>query len=228
MTKIAIRPTFSAIIFDMDGLVLDTESTYLYAWQYAIQKMGYQADRSFCLSLLSLESATIKKRLFDYYGSNFNLAQFQQLSADAWYAYVQQYGIEKKQGLNALLTVIKDHNIPYCLASNSSEINVRDCLAFAGLKKSFKLIISRNHVKQGKPAPDIFLKAADLLQQPITHCLILEDSIIGIKAAQRAGAKAWLIPSQQIFRNSPLIDCDAIFDNLAEVAKIILADLPKN
>lgn len=212
----------------MDGLVIDTEITYLHAWQQAAQKMGYQLTDNFCSSLSGLDANTVTKYLIEYCGLNFNLQHFQQLSGYYWYAHVRQNGIKKKKGLDTLLTLIKKHSIPYCLATNSSEINARECLNFAGLSHEFDLIIGRDQVKEGKPNPDIFLKAADYLQKPIEHCLVLEDSIIGIKAAQKAGAYPLLIPSQQIINSSALINENLIFKDLIEVSKIILANLPKN
>ncbi len=221
-------PYFSAIIFDLDGLVLDTETTYLYAWQQAAKKMGYPLSDSFCLSLSGADAVQVKKNLIDYCGSNFDLTYFRQLSSKYWFAYVQQHGIQKKKGFNHLLNIIKKNHIPYCLATNSPEKNARECLNFAGISNEFDLIISRDQVKKGKPAPDIFLKAADYLQKPINHCLVLEDSIIGIKAAQQAGAYPLLIPSQQIIKNALLINENLIFKDLIEVSEIILANLPKN
>ena len=222
------RPYFSAIIFDLDGLVLDTETTYLYAWQQAAQKMGYQLSGSFCLSLSGADATQIKKSLINYCGSNFDLNYFRQLSGECWFTYVQEHGIQKKKGVNHLLSIIKKHHIPYCLATNSPQKNARECLDFAGLGHEFDLIISRDQVKKGKPNPDIFLKAADYLQKPIKHCLVLEDSVIGIKAAQKAGAYPLLIPSQQIINNAALINEHFIFKDLIEVSKFILANLPKN
>ena len=221
-------PYFSAIIFDLDGLVLDTEPSYLYAWQQAAQKMSYQLSDSFCLSLSGTDGVQVKKSLIDYCGSNFDLRYFNQLSCEYWFTYVRKHGIQKKKGFNQLLSVIKKHQIPYCLATNSPKNNACECLDFAGISDVFKLIISRDQVKEGKPKPDIFLKAADALQKPINHCLVLEDSIVGIKAAQQAGAYSLLIPSQQITKPALLINENLIFKDLMDVSKIILANLPKN
>lgn len=220
-------PNFSAIIFDMDGLVLDSETTYLKAWQHAAQKMGYQFNDNFCLSMSGLHSDAVKQRLFEQCGHDFDLKTFQQLSGDCWRTYVQQHGIEQKQGLQQLLTVIKQQKIPFCLATNSLEMNALECLALANLEQTFELIISRDHVKQGKPAPDIFLKAAKCLQQPISNCLVLEDSATGIQAAKNAGAYSVLIPSQKPVAEKLLTSCDAIFNDLSVVADIISANLPK-
>ncbi|MDQ7091651.1 MAG: HAD family phosphatase [Methylococcales bacterium] len=221
-------PPFSALIFDLDGLVLDTERTYLLAWQQAAKAMGYQLDEPFCLSLSGLAGNQAYQRLADYWGREFDLKCFQTLSGEYWYAHVKQNGIDKKAGLSTLLKIIKKQAIPYCIATNSPEFNARECLTFAGLDGVFTTIIARDHVNRGKPAPDLFLKAADSLQQPINQCLVLEDSLIGIQAAYDAGASPLLIPSQTLLAKDLLIHSDIIFDNLTQVSKIILANLPKN
>ena len=97
--------------------------------------------------------------------------------------------------MDALLNLLTQQQIPFCLATNSPTVNARECLAFAGLDKIFRLIIGRERVNLGKPAPDIFLLAAQQLRQPMSRCLVLEDSAVGIAAAQAAGAIPVLIPS---------------------------------
>jgi HAD superfamily hydrolase (TIGR01509 family) len=215
-------PYFSAIIFDMDGLVLETEPSYLAAWKQAAQIMGYSFTEMIGGSLLGLEADAVENYLSQLWGADFNLKHFQQLSRDYWYDYIDQHGIEKKYGVDELLAVVNDANLPYCLATNSKQKNAIECLSLAGLQHDFNLIISRDLVKHGKPEPDIFLQAADALQHPIKHCLILEDSAIGIKAAQQAGGIPWLIPSPSTPIDTLEISSAFIFNHLAEVAKIIM------
>ena len=114
-------------------------------------------------------------------------------------------------------------NIPYCLATNSRTANALECLELAGIKDVFSLIVSRDHVQHGKPEPDIFLKAAELMQVDISRCLVLEDSHAGIVAASRAGAVSVFIPS--IAQVDPLtVDlCDLMVSDLAELTKAISA-----
>jgi HAD superfamily hydrolase (TIGR01509 family) len=218
-------PEFSAIIFDMDGLVLDTESTYIMAWQQAAEIMGYDSS---CLSeqiLSGLHYSAVVEVLFSCFGANFDLQRFNQLSGQCWRDYVQQHGIQKKSGFDKLLTVIKHWQIPFCLATNSAELNARECLAFAGLEQAFSIIISRDDVKHGKPAPDIFLTAAQRLQQPITQCLVLEDSLVGIQAASAAGAIPLFIPS--VFPIPAINHESVIFSDLNQVANMLRQQLSK-
>jgi HAD superfamily hydrolase (TIGR01509 family) len=223
MTKI---PSFSAIIFDMDGLILDTETAYLMAWQQAVEAMNYPYNPALFLSLWGMDLSIIKELLLDHYGSRFNLKQFQQLSGVYWLAQVQQHGIEKKLGVESLLRVIHQRQIPYCLATNSPEKTARECLVFAGLSDMFRLIISGDDVLQSKPAPDIFLKAAEKLQQPIEHCLILEDSVTGLTAAHRSGAYTFFIPSQKVYKIDASFKNYQTLGNLTNVIPFICHYMP--
>ena len=186
---------FSAVIFDMDGLVLDTETTYFVAWQQAANAMGYALPETFCLSLSGLHYKDIEPKLMALCGADFNLQAFKQLSGIYWREYVSAHGISIKHGFTQLLEFIMHQQIPYCLATNSRAKNAFECLELAGIKDIFSTIITRDDVQQGKPAPDIYLRAAELLQVPISQCLALEDSPAGIVAASRAGAFSIFVPS---------------------------------
>jgi HAD superfamily hydrolase (TIGR01509 family) len=214
-------PDFSAIIFDLDGLVLDTEITYLTAWQQAAELMGYESSALTMPALSGLHYQAVTAFLVTQFGKNFDLTQFNQLSGECWRHHVQQHGIQKKSGFEELLSVIKQCNIPFCLATNSAELNARECLALADLGGVFSQLISRDDVQHGKPAPDIFLLAANRLQHPIQQCLVLEDSLVGIAAAQAAGAIPVLIPSTLPITASPITKNIAVFANLSQVTEIV-------
>jgi beta-phosphoglucomutase len=188
---------FSAVIFDMDGLVLDTETTYFAAWQQAANAMGYELSEAFCLSLSGLHYKDIELKLMALCGADFNLQTFNHLSGIFWREHVDAHGINIKHGFTELLEYIVQQQIPYCLATNSRAVNAYECLELAGIKDVFSTIITRDDVHHGKPEPDIFIKAAELLQMPISRCLVLEDSHAGIVAASRAGAFSVFVPSTE-------------------------------
>ncbi|NOT83195.1 MAG: HAD family phosphatase [Methylococcaceae bacterium] len=219
MTKL---PNFSAVIFDLDGLVLDTESTYFAAWEEAANSMGYAYSLEFYRSLSGLEYAAIEQKLLHFYGGNFDLQAFKLLSGQSWRRVVKQQGIAIKPGFKTLLSIIKRLHLPFALATNSPQINAQECLALAGLTEVFTTLISREQVPNAKPAPDIFLHAAQQLNIPIQHCLVLEDSYNGVLSAYRAGASVIYVPSDH-----PAPEAEALsrcrLSDLSQVAALIEA-----
>ena len=223
LSKVFKLVDFSAVIFDMDGLVLDTESTYSIAWQQAAVAMGYHFSEDFCVSLSGLHYKDIELKLIEYCGIEFNLQTFNRLSDDFWRDYVNVHGIKIKHGFTELLELLIRQKIPYCLATNSRGLNALECLELAGIKDIFSIIITRDHVQHGKPEPDIFLKAAERLCVDIRRCLVLEDSHAGIVAASRAGAVSVFIPS--IAQVDPLTVelCDLMVSDLIQLGHAIRA-----
>jgi len=213
---------FAAVIFDMDGLVLDTEPTYYLAWQQAAKNMGYELSNSFCASLSGLHYQTITEQLRSYCGADFNLNRFNELSGRCWHEQVILYGIKVRPGFNELITALVQQEIPFCLATNSSAMNARECLAYAKLSNVFTTVISRDDVLNGKPEPDIFLKAAECLNVPIQQCLVLEDSHAGILAAKSAGAYSAWIPSTKTINPDTLSLCNIMVNNLVDIITIVV------
>lgn len=215
-------PKFTAVIFDMDGLVLDTEGTYFIAWQKAVQAMGYDISDDFCLTLSGLHYQAVEQQILAYCGESFDLQEFTRLSSIYWRDIVWQQGIVVKKGFFQLLSVLQKQQIPYCLATNSHKINAQECLQFSGLETTFPLIVSRDCVDHGKPSPEIFFKAAKLLDVSMSECLILEDSATGIAAAYQTPARSVYIPSVVPADQTAVEQADFVFEDLQAVAEIIM------
>lgn len=215
-------PKFSAVIFDMDGLVLDTETTYCIAWQKAATKMGYDFSEAFCLSMSGLHSQDVEQKLKEYCGAGFDFPEFGRLSGQCWREYVNQFGIPVKKGFFRLLDLLNTHHIAFCLATNSRKLNTLECLRLAGIEDVFSIVISRDEVQQGKPAPDIFLLAAESLRTPVSLCLVVEDSATGIQAAMNAKAPSVFVPSVLPFDVVSAKQTNCLVNDLDELAEIIL------
>ena len=216
-------PAMTGGYFFMDGLVLDTETTYFVAWRQAAKAMGYVFSEAFCSSLSGLHYQDIEPKLVAYCGADFNLPEFNRLSGMFWREHVNAYGIDIKHGFTQLLEFIVQQQLPYCLATNSRAVNAYECLELAGIKDVFSIIVTRDDVERGKPAPDVFLRSAELLQVPIHQCLVLEDSHAGIEAASRAGAFSIFVPSAEPVDPLTVGLCDLMRMDLAH-ALITLKD----
>jgi beta-phosphoglucomutase len=217
---------FAALIFDMDGLVLDTEPTYFAAWQQAVKAMGYQLAPDSFKILSGYHYHQVETQLQAWLGQDFNLHTFKQLGAECWRNYVREHGITVKTGVVALLDYAEQQGIPVCLATNSWAVYARHCLATAGLTQRFPLIVTGDDVERVKPAPDIFLKAAERMQVDIHQCVVFEDSHTGIVAASASCAYSVYVPST--FPINPLTVelCDCMLEDLTQVFETLPAQTP--
>jgi beta-phosphoglucomutase len=209
--------SFKGFIFDMDGLVLDTEPTYFAAWQRAAELMGYQLEPNSFKRLSGSTYSEVEKQLKTLLGDGFNLQDFKQAGTKYWRKHVREHGIAIKPGVTDLLDYALQQGIPVCLATNSWAVYAKHCLAIAGLTYRFPLMVTGDDVEHVKPAPDIFLKAAELMSLDIKQCVIFEDSHTGILAASASGAYTVYVPS--IFPVNPqtVALCDCMLDDLTQV-----------
>jgi HAD superfamily hydrolase (TIGR01509 family) len=189
------KPDIKAVIFDLDGLVLDTEITFVQAWRAAAQQLGFSLSQAFLHSLSGLPHAEVQQVFLQHCGADFDYARFTQLSVTYWQELVTAQSIPVKLGLFPLLHGLHERHIPYCLATNSQRADALNCLQLAGIAELFPLLISRDEVVYPKPAPDIFLKAVSILGVASQNCLVLEDSATGVAAAYAANAPCIYIPS---------------------------------
>lgn len=220
MSKLA----FQAIIFDLDGLVLDSEASYFAAWHQAATVMGYSLDETFCASLSGLQGTAVYQRLQDQWGSDFDVGRFKCLSRECWLGYLKNHGISIKQGFFELLQVIDALKYPFCLATNSRRVDAAYCLQAAGLFDVFDTLITRDDVLRGKPSPAIFHTAAARLGLSSEDCLVLEDSAVGVAAAYAAEAPCIFVPSQRPYEARVASQAYRVFDDLAQVADFVSAN----
>jgi len=214
-------PDFKAVIFDMDGLILDTEPTYFAAWKLAAGALGYHMSDSFCVTLSGLPFSLIEVKLAQYFAATFPFKEFYSLSSSIWRANAQREGIVVKKGVHDLVYVLQEAEIPYCLATNSPELNARECLQYAAVDDLFTTLICRDHVQAPKPAPDLFLQAARVLVQPIENCIVIEDSLTGLLAASNANAFSVLVPSMPDINGQMRSLADVVVNDLSELSLLV-------
>lgn len=186
---------FAAFIFDLDGLVLDTEPTYYAAWQQTIKAMGYRLEPEIFQTLSGFHYQQVLAQLQTWLGNDFDVHEFDRLSKDIWRKHVSEQGINIKPGVLTLLDYAQERRIPYCLATNSLAPYAQECLTIAGLTERFPIMVTGSDVEQVKPAPDIFLKAAEIMGVDISRCVVFEDSHTGVVAAAASGVYTVFVPS---------------------------------
>ena len=185
-----------AVIFDLDGVLLDTEKLYARFWQEAAQALGYPMTHQQALGMRSLSGAAGQAQLESYFGPGISREAVRKKRIELMDAHIAKHGVDAKPGVRQTLAFLREQNITIAIATSSPMERVQRYLGALGLLDQFDAICSGHDVPQGKPAPDIYLRAAQTIGVPPENCLAVEDSPAGIQSAYAAGCMPVFIPDQ--------------------------------
>lgn len=219
-------PDFSGVLLDMDGLVLDSEVTYVEAWENAALELGHPLEPGFARSLFGRHAGDVAFEFKKFFGPGFDAEVFFRLAERHWFKGIEENGVAPMPGITQLLSCLQERGIPYALATNSDRPYADLCLERSGLLTAFPLTIARDEVKRGKPEPDLFLGAAKLLGLPASNCLVLEDSEAGLDAAKASGAVAVLIQRQDQLRDKLSPKAHLVFSDLVAFRSVLVQSGP--
>lgn len=218
---------YTAVIFDMDGLLLDTELIERQVWQRASREAGCSlSDADFTL-LVGRTEPTVKEILTALWAERGENPQafdeIIRLKKSYYQEYIQHHPIPLKAGAADLIHWLDEIGFAKAVASSSRHELVLERLRLAGLRlDSFAVIVGGDQVSRGKPAPDIFLLAAQRLGVPASHCLVLEDSDSGIYAASAAGMIPIMIPDSSVrLADPPTAVLDRVYRRFATLTEVI-------
>ena len=212
---------FKAVIFDMDGLMLDTEVLLRRFWCEAANEMGYPMRPEHVLGIRSLSSAYAIPHLNRVFGS-FDYAKVRARRIELMNAYIAENGIRKKKGLDELLRFLKEQGIKAAVCTATDYPRTEGYLKSVGVYDFFDDFICGNMVKNGKPAPDIYQNACLKLGLDPGDCIALEDSPNGVISAAIAHLNVIMVPdlSQPSEDIKPLLyDCCESLDKVIDVIK---------
>ncbi len=184
------------ILFDMDGVVLDTEKLYTRFWQEAAQYFGYPMTKEQALGMRSLNRGAGVAKMQSYFGENVDYEAIRNKRMELMDAFVEKEGVEIKPGIHELLAFLDEKGIKRAIATSSPLERTKLYLSSVGLADRFDALVSGYMVEKGKPEPDIYLYAASRLELKPEECMVLEDSPTGIIAAYRAGCVPVMVPDQ--------------------------------
>ena len=182
------------VISDMDGVILDSEKLYVRFWCEAGQLYGFPFERKHALGIRSMARPFAIERLQGWFGDSFDYDTVRNKRIELMNAYVEKHGIEAKPDAEKLLSYLKEKGISVALATATPKDRAEEYLRRVGLLQYFDEVVSARMVKNGKPAPDIYLFAAEKLGLKPEECMALEDSQNGIRSANTAGCKTVMVP----------------------------------
>lgn len=182
------------IVFDMDGLMIDSERVVQHSWTVVGQKMGYGDLGEDIYHTLGLNQKARGAYFCGKYGGDFPYEEFVKAYREEYQRYVEECGMPAKKGLHEILGRMRELEMPMAVATSSSEASARKNLERQGITHYFQSIICGNMVTMGKPDPEIYLKSCEALGLEPACVVALEDSVNGIRSAYGAGMQTFMIP----------------------------------
>jgi HAD superfamily hydrolase (TIGR01509 family) len=211
-----------AVIFDMDGLLLDTESLYRSAMITAASSMGYDFPDEFCQSMVGTAEAEIHAILQQRFGVDFPIARlFEDCESEMWRRL--EAALPVKPGAAELIAELATRGLPMAVATSTVRRIAEQHLKRAGFFDHFGAVCTREDVTRGKPHPDIFLAAAGKLGVRPERCIVLEDSYPGVRAAHASGAMAIMVPDMLPATDELRALCVAVVRDLHDVRVMLQA-----
>ncbi|WP_421994667.1 HAD family hydrolase [Reyranella sp.] len=188
-----LKKPVEAALFDMDGLLLDTEALYIEAMQAAAETLGRDLPMDLCHAMVGVPGHECNLMIEAHYGEGFSIAEFRG-HFSAHLRRLLEAGIPLKPGVVELLEFLAGRGLKLAVATSAGRATAENHLGKAGLLDRFQAVATRDDVEHAKPDPGVYLEAARRLGVPPRHCLAFEDSNIGLAAAHAAGAMAFMVP----------------------------------
>ena len=184
----------AAVIFDMDGTLLDTERMSKRAWPVAAASLGVDFDADLPMAMVGHNTRDCAQMIIERHGPAFPVDKLMQAMRDAYDNLVEREGIVVMPGAIDLIAWLEARHIPIAVATSTRRVRAEAKLQATGLLPHLVALVGGDEVEHGKPAPDIYLEAAARLGQRPGDCMAIEDSEAGYLAAHRAGMTVALVP----------------------------------
>ena len=182
------------VIFDMDGLMFDTEKLNKDKMEEVLIMYGYKASDEVFYKTVGVSKSSAIREFVSFYGNNFPYNEIFKKRREIINDYIEKNGVPIKDGLLELIKYLKDNKIKIAVATSSDRKLANFLLSKSNIINDINFLICGDDVYKSKPNPDIFLKALEISNTKFDEAIVLEDSAMGIIAADKANIKAIIIP----------------------------------
>lgn len=187
---------YQAVVFDMDGVIFDTERLVIEFWKEVAKKHNIPNVEHTCIQCLGTNRVRTREIFLENYGADFPFDPYRAEVTELFNTHYKGVPLPTKPGVRELLSYLQEQDIKVGLASSTAQHLVRDEIGTAGLLPYFQTLVCGDMVEHSKPAPDIFLKACEILNAYPTKSIAIEDSFNGIRSAHCAGMTPIMVPDQ--------------------------------
>lgn len=219
----AAHPKIAAAIFDMDGLLIDSERMSLSCWHDAALELGHTISEHIPLGMIGMHSSKTESYLRSELGDDFPVMALRARTHEI-YLERSHSAIDLRPGVVELLDYLKEQNIPCAVATSTRRSVAIHHLELTQLLPYFQFAVCGDEISHPKPAPDIYLKVIDKLSAKPNECIVFEDSNFGAQAGHAAGCRVFMVPDLR----PPLPETKAlgleIISSLLEAKMILSAE----
>ena len=187
---------YQAVVFDMDGVIFDTERLVIEFWKEVAKKHNIPNVEHTCIQCLGTNRVRTREIFLENYGADFPFDPYCAEVTELFNTHYKGVPLPTKPGVRELLSYLQEQDIKVGLASSTAQHLVRDEIGTAGLLPYFQTLVCGDMVEHSKPTPDIFLKACEILNADPTKSIAIEDSFNGIRSAHCAGMTPIMVPDQ--------------------------------
>ena len=209
------------VIFDLDGTLLDTETLYLRFWLEAAHRMGYPMKEEHALAIRATHASVAEPLLKELVCPEFDYHGVRALRRQIMEEYVDVHGVDAKPHMQEVLAKIKARGLRIGLATATPEPRARKYLRMVNAEQYFDAVTCADMVKNGKPAPDIYLLACARTGVSPSEALAVEDAPSGVLSAHAAGMRTVLIPDRDMPGKEITALCHAVVPDLTAVLSLI-------
>lgn len=206
-------------LFDMDGLLIDSEKVYCACWIQAARELGYSLDEERVLTLRSLDKTLANELFIGWFSDRAAYERVKTRRKEIMAAKIRQTPLQSKPGVRSLICELEKRGIKSAVVTASPQKRAQTHLASVGLGDLFKTILTTEAVERGKPFPDVYCYAAEKMGVVPKDCLAFEDSPNGVKSAYAAGCHTVMIPDLTPTTADLMLYVEHTYDSLADLAK---------
>ena len=218
---------FKAVIFDMDGTLVDSERLLMDTWRFTAEKHGFDYGHfiEVLKTCIGLRNDASMKIITDEYGPDFDFKGYNEETLAIFLQRILDGEAAVKPGAFHILDGLKARGIRLGLGTSTRSVRTAPRVRVSGMDGYFDAVVCGDMVERSKPAPDIFLRTAEELGVTPSDCVVIEDSNAGVKAAVSAGMRVIMVPDVLEPDSASLESAEKVFTDLFEAAEYLFAEL---
>lgn len=210
-----------AMIFDMDGVLFDTERVLKDCWIKTAKEMNFSIGEEELRQMRGASAAFCNTLFQKWYEGKVDYKKARARRSQYLEEYIDLHSIPEKKGLKELLNYLKQQNIPFAIATSTERKRASEYWEMAKITNLISASVCGDEVTNSKPDPEIFLTAAKKLHVPIQDCMVVEDSINGLKAARASGAFSCMVPDLTTYSEDLKPICDFVCEDLTSCISLL-------